>query len=138
MGPAKPTTTRVPEIVGKSVADAEALLQAAGLRVERVSPSEQGEPGMVAAVVPDVGTTIDVGAGVVLSVAERKVKVPRLLDEHIHEARERLAKAGLKVGDVSEIYDSRRRGNRVLNQDPEAGTLVLPGTEVKLVVNQGD
>jgi serine/threonine-protein kinase len=73
-----------------------------------------------------------------LVVAQAAIAVPKVLGENIRKAREVIDKAGLAVGNVSEIYDSHRRGNLVLTQDPEPGTSVPSGSKVNLVVNQGD
>lgn len=137
IGPAM-ERTQVPVVVGKTLAEAKALLETSFLHVGSTATGGDGETGSVTGVVPNEGTSLDRGASVALMIAEAKIEVPRLINEHISQARERLAKAGLTVGDVSEIYDSRKRGNRVLSQDPEAGAQVSPGTAIRLVVNQGD
>jgi serine/threonine-protein kinase len=54
------------------------------------------------------------------------------------EARSRLEKLGLGIGQVTEVYDSRKRGNRVLSQKPEPGVPAALGSKVDVVVNQGD
>jgi serine/threonine-protein kinase len=133
-----PAQRQVPNIVGKSLEDAQKALEEAGLKSGPISEADNGEPNTVTAVVPEVGATLDPGATVALTVARPKTAVPRLIELRVNLAREALTKAGLAVGDVSEIYNSRHRGNVVLTQDPEAGTKVAPGTKVNLVINQGD
>jgi eukaryotic-like serine/threonine-protein kinase len=133
-----PDRLKVPDVIGQSLEDAQRALDAAGLRAGSVMEVDAGEPGKVTAVSPQPGTDIERGASVSLAVARPKVVVPRLRGEHVRNARERIEKAGLVVGDVRETYDSRQRGNRVLSQEPGAGTAVPLGSKVDFVVNQGD
>jgi len=134
-GPAQRT---VPNIVGQPLEAAQKVLDEAGLKAGPVTEGDTGEPNTVTAVTPAVGALIEPGATVALTVARPKVLVPKLLNARMSVAREQIEKAGLVVGDVSEIYNSRRRGNVVLTQDPEGGAKVAPGTKVNLVINQGD
>jgi len=134
-GPAQRT---VPNIVGQALEAAQKLLEEAGLKPGALTEGDTGEPNTVTAVSPAVGAVVEPGSAVALTVARPKVAVPKLLNKRMSLAREALEKAGLVVGDVSEIYNSRRRGNVVLTQDPEGGAKVAPGTKVNLVINQGD
>jgi len=129
---------KVPDLLGKTLEDAQHALEGAGLKPGPVSYAEQGTPGTVTAAAPDVGTALAPGTSVALTVARPLVEVPRVINVRMSEARETIEKAGLAVGDVSEIYNSRHRGNVVLSQDPEPGTKLEPGAKIKLVINQGD
>jgi serine/threonine-protein kinase len=128
----------VPSVVGLALEAAQKALDEAGLKAGPISEGETGEPNTVTMVVPPVGTVVEPGSAVTLTVARPKVSVPKLENKRMSLAREAIEKAGLVVGDVSEIYNSRRRGNVVLTQDPEGGAKVAPGTKVNLVINQGD
>jgi serine/threonine-protein kinase len=128
----------VPNIVGQALEAAQKALEEAGLKAGTLTEGETGEPNTVTAVSPAVGAVVEPGSAVALTVARPKVVVPKLLNKRMSLVREALEKAGLVVGDVSEIYNSRRRGNVVLTQDPEGGAKVAPGTKVNLVINQGD
>jgi beta-lactam-binding protein with PASTA domain len=133
-----PDRLKVPDVIGQSLEDAQRALDAAGLHAGSVMEVDSGDPGKVTAVSPPPGSEIERGASVSLAVARPKVAVPRVGGEHVRAARERIKKAGLVVGDVSEIYDSRKKGNVVLSQEPEAGTAVPLGARINLVINQGD
>ena len=133
-----PAQRAVPNIVGQPLEAAQKALEEAGLKAGPISDGDQGEPNTVTAVQPAVGALLEPGAAVALTVARPKVSVPKLIDKRLSVAREALEKAGLVVGDLSEIYNSRRRGNVVLTQEPEGGSKVAPGTKVNLVINQGD
>jgi eukaryotic-like serine/threonine-protein kinase len=135
-GPAK---RQVPlELLGMPLDEAKQTLTAAGLRVGPISESSEGEPGTVISALPDPGSAVEAGAVVALTVARAPVEVPFVVNLALREARARIEKAGLSVGQVSEIYNSRKRANRVLQQTPEPGIAAAPGSKVDLVVNQGD
>jgi serine/threonine-protein kinase len=134
-GPAK---RLVPNIVGKPLEEAQKALEEAGLKPGAITEADNGEANTVTAVAPEVGASLDPGATVALTVARPKAIVPKLIDMKLNVARDAITKAGLVVGDMSYIYNSRRRGNVVLTQDPEAASKVAPGAKVNLVINQGD
>lgn len=133
-----PDRIEVPDVLGKPIEEAQREVEAAGLKVGPLLEVDSGEPGTVASITPQPGTAVEHGAIVSIAVAKAKIAVPKLLGDHIRDARARLKKAGLAVGNVSEIYDRRRRGNLVLSQDPDPGSGVPIGTPVDLVINQGD
>jgi eukaryotic-like serine/threonine-protein kinase len=133
-----PDRTQVPDVVGRALEDAQRVIEAIGLQLGPLVEVDTGEPGTVTALSPAIGTQVERGTAVTISVARAKVAVPKLLGEHVRDARERLKKAGLAVGDVSEVYNARRKGNVVLSQDPEPGSAVPIGARVNLTINQGD
>ncbi len=135
-----PARAQIPDVAGQPIDKAKEALEAVGLHVGPISESdtEGGEPGTVVGTTPAAGTALDPGVAVALTVARAAVEVPRLLGEHISKARKEIAKAGLSVGSVSEIYDAHRRGYLVLSQNPDPGTHLPKGGKVNLVVNQGD
>jgi serine/threonine-protein kinase len=135
-----PGHTQVPDVVGKPLDEAKRTLEAAGLHIGPVAEvdTSTGQAGSVTATAPAPGTALEPGASVGLTVARLTVVVPPLLGQHVRKARDLIEKAGLSVGDVSEIYDEHRRGNLVLTQKPEPGSHVAAGSKVDIVVNQGD
>jgi serine/threonine-protein kinase len=132
-----PERIRVPALTGQALDQAKQSLEAAGLRAGQISESD-GEAGKVIAVAPEAGTVVEPGTSVALTVGRATVAVPKLIGKHLRDARESIEKAGLEVGHVSEKYDSRKRGNLVLTQDPQGGAAVALGSKVDLVVNQSD
>jgi eukaryotic-like serine/threonine-protein kinase len=135
-GPAK---RQVPlAVLGMQLEQAKQTLVAAGLRVGPISESSEGEPGTVISALPDPGSAVELGAAVALTVARAPIEVPFVVGMPGREARSKIEKSGLTVGQVSEIYNSRKRANRVLSQTPEPGVAVAPGSKVDLVINQGD
>jgi eukaryotic-like serine/threonine-protein kinase len=133
-----PSKKKVPALTGQTFEDAKLALEQAGLVLGPVSDAEGGEPGTVTASVPIAGTEVEPSSPVAVSVARPKLDVPRVVGLNIAKAREAIEKAQLKVGSISEMYDRRKKGLLVLSQDPDPGTKVAPGSEVRLVINQGD
>lgn len=133
-----PIKQRVPDVVGKSVAEATAAVEALGLIVGASTESNEGEPGKVLGIVPLPGTELDPGSTVALKIASAKVAVPELIGLHVAKAREAIEQAGFSVGRISEIYDHRRKGNLVLQQKPDPDEHAAKGSAIDLVINQGD
>jgi serine/threonine-protein kinase len=134
-----PSGVPVPELVGRSEAEARGALEALGLSVGEVKPDPGGTPGEVMSTEPQAGVRLEPDTAVNLVVGEvPRVIVPRLVGKHVRAAKARIEKLGLKVGRVSEIYDRRKRGYIVLEQDPPPRNEVAEGTEVELIINQGD
>jgi len=133
-----PTKKKVPALAGQTFENAKLALEQAGLVLGPVSDAAEGEPGTVTASVPVAGTEVEPGSPVAVSVARPKLAVPRVVGLNVARAREEIEKAQLKVGHISEMYDRRKKGLLVLSQDPDPGTSVPPGTEIQLVINQGD
>jgi eukaryotic-like serine/threonine-protein kinase len=133
-----PSEKKVPALTGQTFENARLALEQAGLVLGLVSEVDEGEAGTVTASVPIAGTEVEPGSAVAISVARPKLEVPRLLGLNVAKAKEAIEKAQLKVGHISEMYDRRKKGLLVLSQDPEPGTRVAPGSEVSLVINQGD
>ncbi|MBT3166702.1 Stk1 family PASTA domain-containing Ser/Thr kinase [Streptomyces sp. Vc74B-19] len=90
-----------------------------------------------AAIVVAVLLVLGLGAGVWYINSGQFTKVPPLLSKTEQEARDRLAEAGLDVGDVQEQYsDSVERG-KVIDTDPAAGSRVRGSASVSLTLSKG-
>jgi beta-lactam-binding protein with PASTA domain len=132
------STKKIPALVGQKLEEAKLALEQAGLVLGPVSETDDGPAGTVTATVPIMGTEVEPGSPVAMTVAVAKIEVPRVVGMPIARAREVLENAQLKVGSVSEIYDRHKKGLLVLQQDPDPGERVGAGAEIKLVINQGD
>lgn len=133
-----PAAVEMPAVIGQPLERARATLEGLGLKLGPVTEEQGGTPGSVLEAVPAAGQQVMPGQFVVLTVAAASVKVPKLVGERIRNARARLKSAGLKVGHTRERYDANRRAYVVLSQDPEAGAAAEPGSNVDLVINEGD
>jgi beta-lactam-binding protein with PASTA domain len=133
--PVRPT---VPDLRGKTLDEATALIEAAGLIQGPVSRREtrEAEEGRVLAQDPPSGVRVEPGARVSLVVAVApppSVAVPDLVGQTREEAERLLKAAGLEVGEVS--LKRAGRPGLVLAQVPRPGTEVPPGSAVSLVVS---
>ena len=142
-----PGDIRVPDLRGRSQAEAERLLRSAGLSVTQTRPmeTEQVKPGEVVRVDPRPGTMLAKGCGVTLitAIAVPRVSVPNFVGMTLAQARQQLSSgADFKLGKITErpISSTTTRNQPVgvvVAQDPKAGTMVSKrsGTPVSLVVS---
>jgi beta-lactam-binding protein with PASTA domain len=139
--PEETPTTEVPQLQGKTLDQAEKLLQQAHLEVgeetpERSETAPRGEvlrqsqqPGAIV----DEGTTIDL----VYSAGQKMVIIPgEVLDMTLSEATAALHDAGLKV-DPQRDDESSERANEVTGTDPGVGQRVPAGSIVTVLYSSG-
>jgi penicillin-binding protein 1A len=130
----------VPEVRGRSWADASAMLQQAGLAPARFDvPNNAVAPGTVTAQSPTAGMSAPKGATVTLEVAvgtKDAVTVPNVVGKTRDASVAELKRAGLDP-QVSQTQspDPNQPQGRVWKQSPPAGTTVDPGTTVTIFVN---
>jgi serine/threonine-protein kinase len=133
----------VPDLVGKTQAQALALLEQAGLEVGEVK-KENVKPGADA---PPPGTVIDqnpiglfkVDKGdsvdITVSLGVKRVRVPEVVGQQKDDAVAELKRLGLKAKIVE--VDMNVRKDQVLKVTPVAGTELFEGSEVTLEVSNG-
>nr|WP_309142031.1 PASTA domain-containing protein [Actinosynnema pretiosum] len=127
-----PEPKPVPDVVGKSKADAFAELTAAGFEpVEGKAEFAQGvEEGKVIRITPAAGTNVPEGdKKVTVVVSGGAVTVPEVKGKRVKDARKDLEKLGLEV----EVQFNGSDRARVFSQSPDAGTKVEKGSRVTLV-----
>ena len=132
-----PSDVQVPVLAQLPLANAQALLEQAGLKW-RILDQESSEyaPGSVMGQAPASGTTVAAGSGVVLTIAKAPstVRVPELVGVvDAAAAGSRLDGVGLKLGTVTEKTSGNYEGT-VIEQDPAPDTVVGVGSEVNIVV----
>lgn len=134
----------VPDLRGFSVRQARLNLEAAGFKlgdIEWTSTDSLPEKVVVFSY-PGAGVEIPYGSDVNLMVNQgpyqRTVFVPRLIGLSLEEARARLEEKGLMVGLVTTVIDEKYLPETVLEQSEDAGSELLPGEEVDLVVSSTD
>jgi beta-lactam-binding protein with PASTA domain len=129
--------TTVPDVVGRSQADAVQALEVAGLRAraERV-PSER-EPGTVVAQVPRAGVELERGSAVRLNVSggPGRIVVPDVTGADVGEAVAEIEGVGLRA-ETGEVDSNEPRGT-VVTQEPVSGVEVERGAAVRLDVSAG-
>ena len=131
--------TEVPNVVGKSEAEAEKLIQEANLIVHHDSDySSDVEEGNVISSDPKAGTEVEEGTEVtiVVSLGAEQATVPDLRNKTASAAESALADAGLS-GSASEEYSDSVPEGQVISQSIDHGQKVDKGTTVSYVVSRG-
>ena len=137
----KSTAVAVPDVSGKSVEAATQELEAAGFTVGDQTKvySETVDEGFVVGTDPGANTKAEPGTAVNLMVSQgtQQMEVPDLSGMTASEAQAALKQAGLtaKAG-TSQNSDTVEK-DRVLSQDPAAGTMVDVGSTVTYVISLG-
>lgn len=132
----------VPDVAGKSVQDATALLQKSKL-VTSSAPRKVFHDtiaeGLVVGTAPKVGTSTKPGTQVtlILSRGRQPVPIDEVAGTPLNKARAQLTEAGLTVTVAEERpYSSEIRAGSVLSTRPEQGPLYR-GDAIVLVVSRG-
>lgn len=124
------------DLIGKPLEEVRTLLVAAGLRVSRtIAVDSEQEPGIVLKVIPESGSTVEAGTGVVLEIASGNVQVPSLVGITEIEARTLLTQAGFLVK-IVEAFDANQPLGNVLAQAPSAGETRIIGSSVTITINK--
>jgi beta-lactam-binding protein with PASTA domain len=132
-------TVAVPDVVGKTAAEAEVEIQDAGLRISTSQePSDDVELGLVIRTDPEAGTEVELGAtvAVVVSSGAEPIVVPDVTGRTESDARAELEDLGLVVEVRTESSEDVDEG-LVVSTDPAAGATVEAGTTVTMTVSSG-
>ena len=136
--PSAPSTAAslaVPNVVGQSFDEARSRLTAFTLQRSYRAAAEPG--GTVLAQTPMGSATLPAGAAVTLVLSDGSlVRVPRVENLNINEARQRLQK-DLDLKPQPVVVTSDLRVGTVIEQQPGEGTLVKRGSVVRLQVSAG-
>ncbi len=131
-----PGQAAVPSVVGLSQKDAEKQLKDAGFKTKVEQQfSDTVKKGTVISTTPAVGTLVERGTTVTLTVSKGKeqVAVPDVDGETEDNARSAIEAAGLRVGKVT-AEESDQDPGTVIDQSPAAGKQVAKGSAVNLTV----
>ena len=124
--------TRVPDVRGLTPSEADQRLISAHLTLGTVAPKLDPK-GTIASQVPIPGRRRTRGTAVNVILAGTKVKVPDLSDLKVAKAEQRLAEAGLKLGE----QNPRPNPNRpIVSQVPAAGQQRATGTAVDVFLKR--
>jgi len=130
----------VPDLVGKSIADATALASNLDLLLridEGRRPDAKVPAGLVLGQDPVAGSAVrrQRSVRVWVSAGAKIASAPNLLGETQRSAEIRVAQDGLVIGTVSEIRSARYPPDIVVAQDPPEGAKTA---EIRLLVNRGE
>ena len=130
----------VPRLIGLTQERAEQTIVGTGLQVGGVTvePHPRSERGTVVWQDPPQGIAVPQGQAVSLTVSggPARIPVPDVSGYDVSLARQLVAAAGLAIGGVESTQAPVAAGV-VVNSRPPAGTTLLPGTEITLVVSVG-
>jgi serine/threonine-protein kinase len=124
------------DLIGMSLIDARAALSAVGLLVAQTEAVPSDEPlGTVLKVIPEVGSTITAGGGVILQIASGQVEVPELIGVDAIQAKTILVQVGFLVNEI-DAYDASLPIGIVIRQAPDGGTTQTIGKSVTITINK--
>ncbi|MDQ4500790.1 Stk1 family PASTA domain-containing Ser/Thr kinase [Sinomonas sp. ASV322] len=130
----------VPPVKNLTVAQAQALIQQAGLGFTTHDVFDDGiSAGLIVASAPGAGTQVRKFEGVQLMVSKGPELFPLadLTAKTLDAAKASLADAKLTLGTASEAYSDTVPAGAVMAQDPAAGTPLKHGSPVALTVSKG-
>lgn len=132
-----PEAVPVPNLVGKTEAEARAILEGIKLTlgaVEEVNDTKAAK-GRITESVPAAGDEVAPGTEVKVKVSSGKVTVPDLVGKTQNEAFTLLTEAGLAPKSTYKQTADAAEGT-VLEQDKKAGEVIDAGTSVSITVAQ--
>jgi serine/threonine-protein kinase len=129
---------QVPDVVGKSIDEAQSTLQAAGFKVTRTDKESDKDPGTVLAQNPKSGGRIDAGSTIALTVAKApsQVPVPDVTGEDAPAAIAALSGQGFVIDQQSKDVPTPDGDGVVLQQSPTGGKKAKKGSKVTIVVGK--
>ncbi len=131
----------LPELTGKTVEEARALLAPKKISLATVDSrfDTRLEKGRILTQDPAKGSRVKPRrtVGVVVSLGNEQIVVPRLEGRSVEMAAQLLKAAGLRRGRVSQIHTPQAAAGRILFQDPPAGTVVNRASAVDFLVSRG-
>jgi serine/threonine-protein kinase len=135
-----PERYEVPDVRGKTVDEATALLSDSNLAVGGTKQAfdEKVEKGLVVSSTPKTGTELKRGQSVdlVVSKGPAPVKIPNLVGKTKESATATLTKAGLEVK-YADAYSKTVPEGSVVSSNPKAGATVPKGGTVTLTISLG-
>ena len=132
----------VPDVTGKSEAEATAKLEHDGFKViKETAKDDNVAKGSVISQSPEGGTSGSLENPVTIVICEgtskEKSKMPDLTGKTEEEARSLVESVGMSVTGVSEVYSDSVEVGKVCGQSYTAGSIVKDGSEVTLKISLG-
>ena len=132
--------SRVPEIIGLNMEQAQELLSNLDLGIRIISEEHNPDKpsGVILTQNPEVGSVMKKGRNIRVTISKggKLVDVPGLKGISLRQAEIMLAEKGLKVGDISWVYNDTYPQEVVISANPSFGTTVPKGISVSLTVNK--
>ena len=133
-----------PDLVNRSLRQAELLLESARLRrgrVARIFDHEEGE-NLVVSTSPAPGSEVPRSSSVDILLAmrgePREYLMPDLVGMDLPFVKDRLERLGFQVSRVVTRREGDKFPNTILSHDPPAGSMIKEGGAIELVVSTVD
>ncbi len=132
----------IPNLIGKSFAEAVDLINKNGYTVGDVSVKESDEEkDTVINQEPKAGRTAKAGGVIKIDVSKGKVpgqtKMPKLLGMTLDEAKKAMREAGLEIGKITETQSTVYPENQIVSQSVASGEEIAEGTKVDIKISMG-
>jgi eukaryotic-like serine/threonine-protein kinase len=131
----------VPSLIDLNVSDGEARLKRSGLILEK--SGERTDPvvpaGSIVSQDPPEGSRLKRNrkVRVLVSLGKEVLAVPELVGQPARRAQIGLQQSGLKIGQLAYVSSDRSDADRILAQEPPAGSQRMREGEVDLLVSKG-
>jgi eukaryotic-like serine/threonine-protein kinase len=132
----EPDTATVPSVIGRLLDAAQAAIEAEGLQLGNITRQASDEPvDTVLSTDPEGGTDVEAGSAVHVAISSgpSQTPVPPLVGMDQEAAEQALQAAGLAVAVEMQETCSVPEGE-VMDQNPDPGTEVDPGSTVEITV----
>ncbi|MEO8092219.1 MAG: Stk1 family PASTA domain-containing Ser/Thr kinase [bacterium] len=134
----RPDTVGVPNVTGKTRAEAHRILQAKGFEVNSEARPFCTEAGLVVEQSPRDGENADQGSTVTITISTgQKVTVPKVAGLPLAQARTKIDGARLELKGLREKFSSQAKPGQAVGSVPPRGTSVDCGSPVTLLVSKG-
>ncbi len=134
-------TTPIPDVSGRTVAEATKVLNNAGFVLGNVTPvfSDNVDTGLVTKQTPNAGDEAKKGAPIDLEVSKGAdvAIVPSVIGMAQTDAFKLLTEAGFSPQPLDQKFNKDVEAGKVFEQDPAAGERLKKGTVVNYVVSRG-
>ncbi len=134
-----PMFVLVPDVVGKTMEEAQQMLEKVGLEAELIYEVSDTQPeGIVLEMGVNANTEVEPGSTILLTISSGKaaIEVPDVLGKTKEDAEAALKNAGFEVA-VNEDYSATVESGKVMTQSTEGGLTLPEGSTVTITVSKG-
>jgi len=137
-----PASATVPALSGKTVQEAQTLLEQRGLKLGEQTTQETADSAQVGKIIqstPAAGVDAPGGSAVAVVVGTKQttVSVPDVTGQSEEQAKQTLGNAGFSQVQTQQVDGGGQEGT-VVGTNPSAGTKVAPGTTITLQISRGN
>ena len=132
--------SKVPQLVGKTKAEAQSEAQSLGLILQLESVASTMPEGRVLAQSPQAGSELRKGQVILLQVSQggELHNIPDVTGKTLAKAQEEIKAQGFSLGDVIKISEPNAKPGTVIAQSPSSAASVTSGRKIDLLVQAGN